>query len=83
MSLLTPLTMTISTIANAVTCIIRGGGCPVASESSLAKDEGALKIWLKKLAEALKRLVVKLVEALSAIVESVFGAILSFFSQSC
>ena len=46
------------------------------------KDEGALKRWLNRLADALKRLAGKAVEALLAIVGSVVGAILSFFGKA-
>ena len=43
------------------------------------KDEGVLKKWLDRLADALKRLAGKAVEALPAIVGSVVGAILVVF----
>ena len=46
------------------------------------KDEGALKKWLDRLANALKRLAGKSVEALSAIVGSVVGAILRFLRKT-
>ena len=42
------------------------------------KDKGALKKWLDRLANVLKRIARKAVEALPAIVESVAGATLSF-----
>ena len=46
------------------------------------KDEGALKKWLDRLANALKRLAGKSVEALCAIVGSVVGAILRFLRKT-
>ena len=46
------------------------------------KDEGILKKWLDRLADALKRLAGKAVGALSAIVGSVVGAILSFLGKA-
>ena len=47
-----------------------------------SKDEGVLKKWLDRLADALKRLAGKAVEALPAIVGSAFGAILSFLGKA-
>ena len=73
--------MTISTILLAITGVFGGsrgrgaGGYP-------PKDEGALKKWLDRLANALKRLAGKSVEALSAIVGSVVGAILRFLRKT-
>ena len=58
-----------------------GEGCG-GTGSSPPKDEGILKKWLGRLANALKRLAGKAVEALPAIVESVVGAILSFFGKT-
>ena len=52
-----------------------GGGGAVGSPP---REEGVLKEWLDRLANALKRLAAKAVEASPAIVGSVFGAILSF-----
>ena len=46
----------------------RGGG----TGGSQPKDEGILKKWLDRLADALKRLARKAVETLPAIVRSVF-----------
>ena len=46
----------------------------VGTGGSPSKDEGALKKWLDRLADALKRLAGKAVEALPAIVGSVVGA---------
>ena len=68
--------MTISTIALVITGVFEGGGRGAGSPPS--KDEGFLKKWLGRLADALKRLAGKAVEALHAIVESVVGTILSF-----
>ena len=74
-SILTTLSMSISTIVLAITGVFGGkaGGC-----ASPLKDEGVLKKWLNRLADALKRLAGKTVEELPAIVESVVGAILNF-----
>ena len=57
------------------------GADPATSESCSPKDEQALKKRLNKLADALKRLAGNTVEAFSAIVESVIGALLSFFCK--
>ena len=71
--------MTISTIVLAITGVFRGvaGGrdCP-------PKDEGILKKWLDRLADALKRLAGKAIEALPAIVGNVVSAILSFLGKA-
>ena len=67
--------MTISTILLAITGAFGGGG---GGGGSPSKDEG----WLGRLADTLKRLAGKAVEALPAIVESVFGAILSFLGKA-
>ena len=71
--------MTISTIVLANTGVFRGGGCHAAI---LPKDEGALKKWLRRLIDALKRLAGKAVEAFHVILESVVGAILSFLGKA-
>ena len=55
----------------------RGGRVP----ASPPKDERALKKWLNRLADALKRPAGKAVEALPAIMGTVTGAILSFLSK--
>ena len=70
--------MPITTIVLTITSVFAGGG----DSASTPKDEGTLKKWLNKLADALKRLVGKGVEALPAIVLSVLGAILSFLGQA-
>ena len=66
------------TIVLAITGVFRGGkegsACP-------PKDEEVLKTWLKRLADALKRLPGKAVEMLSVIVRNVVGAILSFLGN--
>ena len=54
----------------------------VRGSASPPKDEGALKKWLDKLANTLKRLAGKTVEALPAIVGSIVGATLSFLSKA-
>ena len=71
--------MTISTIVFAITGVFGGGG---GAGGSPPKDEGVLKKWLNRLADALKRLAGKAVEALSAIVGSVLDAILSSFGKA-
>ena len=78
-SILTALSMTISTIVLAITGVFEVGGGGVTSP---LKDEGALKTWLNRLADALKRLAEKTVEGLSAIVGSVVGAIVSFLGKA-
>ena len=75
--------MTISTIVLAITGVFGGGGGGGGGGSaSPPKDEGALKKWLSRLADALKRLAGKAVEALPAIVGSVAGTILSFLGKA-
>ena len=76
-SVLTALAMSITMIALAITGVVgRGtGGSP-------PKDEGTLKKWLDRLADALKRLAGKVVETLPAIVGTVVGAILSFLRKA-
>ena len=70
--------MIISTIALAITGVFGGGR----RGGSPPKDEGALKKWLDRLANAFKRLAGKAVEALPAIVGSVVGAILSLLGKT-
>ena len=77
-SILTVLSVTISSIVFAITGVFWGGG----AGSSTPKDEGILKKWLDRLADALKRLAEKAIEALPAIVGSVAGAILSFLGKA-
>ena len=71
--------MTISTIVLDITGAFGGGegtgGFP-------PKDKGALKKWLERLANALKRPAEKAVEALPTIIGSVLGAILSFLGEA-
>ena len=66
--------MMISTIFLAIAGVFGGVG-----QGSVCspKDE----VWLRKLADALKRFEGKVVEKLSNIVASVFGAILSFLRK--
>ena len=73
--LLTALSMIISTIVLAITGVFGGGGG--GTGGSTPKDEGVLKIWLDRLANALKRLAGKAIEALPAIV-----AILCFLGKA-
>ena len=77
-SILTALSMTISTIVFAITGVFEEGG----AGGSPPKDEGVLKKWLDRLADALKRLAGKAVEALPAIVGSLVAAILSFLGKA-
>ena len=67
-SILDAFSMTISTIVLAITGDFGGGG---GAKGSTQKDERALKKWLDRLANALKRLAGMVVEALPAIVGSV------------
>ena len=69
--------MTISTIVLAITGVFgeMAGGLPL-------KNQGTLKKWLDRLADALKRLAGKAAEALPSIVGSVVGAILSFLGKA-
>ena len=71
-SILAALSMTISTIVFAITSVFGGSG---SAGGSTPKDERALKKWLDRLANALKRLAGKAVEALPAIIGSAVGAI--------
>ena len=75
-SILTALSMAISTIVLGITGVFGGdaGGSP-------PNNEGALKEWLDRLANALKRLAGKTAEALPAIVRSVVDTILSFLGK--
>ena len=79
-SILTALSMTISTIVFAITGVFGGGEGE--TEGSPPKDEGVLKKWLDRLADALKKLAGKAVETLPAIVRSAIGAILSFLGKA-
>ena len=77
-SKLTAFSITFSTIVLAITAASGGGR---GTGGSPPKDEGDLKKWLDRLANALKRLAGKSVEALPAIVGSVVGAILGFLGK--
>ena len=79
-SILAALSMTISTIVLVVAGVFGGGGAR--TRGSPSKDEGVLKKWLNRLADALKRLAGKAAEALLAIIGSVVGAILSFLEKA-
>ena len=68
-SILATLSMTVSTIVLSITGVFGGGG-------------GALKKWLDRLANALKRLPGKSNEELPAIMGRVVGAILSFLGKA-
>ena len=58
------------------------GGGEGETGGSPPKDEGVLKKWLDRLADALKKLAGKAVETLPAIVQSAVGAILSFLGKA-
>ena len=68
--------MTIATIVLVITGVLGGGD--VGTGGSPPKDKG----WLDRLADALKGLTGKSVEAVEAIIESAFGAILSFLKNT-
>ena len=78
-STLSAFLVVIATIVLSVIGDFGGSGGTVASPP---KDEGTLKKWLDRLADALKRLAGKAVEALHAIVGSVVGVILSFLGKA-
>lgn len=58
------------------------GGRRAASGSSPPKHKGALKKWLNRLEDALKRLAGKIAEALLAIVGSFVGAFSIFLGKA-
>ena len=70
--------MTISSIVLTITGIFRGEG---GAGGSAPKNEGVVKKWLDRLANALKRLAGKTVEVLPALVGSVVGGTLSFLAK--
>ena len=72
--------MTIATLVLAIIGVF--GGDERGAGGSLPKDKRALKKWLDRLADTLKRLAGKAVEALPAIVGSVVGAILNFLGEA-
>ena len=76
---MTGLSMTISTIALAITGVFGVAG---GTGGSLPKDEGVLKKLLDRLADVLKSLAGKAVEELSAIARSVAATILSFLRKT-
>ena len=67
--------MTISTIVLAITGVFGEGK---GARGSTPKDEGALKKWLDRLADALQRLAGQA----KAIIRSIVGAILSFLGKA-
>ena len=79
-SILTALSMIVSTIVLVITGVFGGGSR--GAGGSTPKDEGILKKWLDRLADAFKRLAGKAVEALPDIVGSVVSAILSFLGKT-
>ena len=78
-SILTAFSMTIATIVLAITGVFGGTG---GTGGTPSKDNGTLKKWLHRLADALKRLSRKAAEALPAIVGSVVGGNLSFLGKT-
>ena len=78
-SIPTAFSMTIATIVLPITAVFGGGSGGAGGLSS--KDNGTLKKWLDKLADALTRLAGKAAEALPAIIGSIIGAILSFLGK--
>lgn len=83
MSVLTALSMTIWTIAFAVTGFFGGAGGGSASPgSSPKKADRSLRKHLDKLADALKWLTRKAVKVLPAIVENIAGAVLKCFLET-
>ena len=72
--------MTISTIVLTITGVFGGGSGGAGGLPS--KDNGTLKKWLDRLADALKRFAGKAAEALPAIIGSIVGAILSFLGKA-
>ena len=81
MTIFSRLTALSVTISRTFLVIIGVFGGAARTGGSLPKDEGVLKKWLDRLANALKRLAGKTTEALPAIVGSVVGAILSFLGK--
>ena len=79
-SILTAFSMTISMILLTITDVFGGVGRGTAG--STPKGEGLLKKLLDWLANPLKRIAEKAVETLPAIVESVVGAMLSFYGKA-
>ena len=76
--MLTGLSITISTIVLAITGVFgRAGG---GAGGSPPKEEGILKQWLDRLADALKKFAGKAIEALPAILGSVVG--ISFLGKA-
>ena len=71
--------MTIATVVLAIRGVFGGTG---GTGGTTSKDNGTLKKWLDRLADALKRLARKAAEALPAIVGSVVGANLSFLGKA-
>ena len=78
-STLTALLADIATIVLSVIGDFGGGG---GTGGSPPKDKGALKKWLERLTDVLKRLAGQVVQALPSIVGSVVGAILSFLGKA-
>ena len=72
--------MTISTIVIAITGVFGGGTGGAGVPPS--KDNGTLRKWLDRLADALKRLAGKAAKALPVIIGSIVGAILSFLGKA-
>ena len=77
--ILAAFSMTISTTVLTITGVFGGTG---GTGGTPSKDKRALKKWLDRLADTLKRLTGKAVEALPAIVGGIVGAILSFLGKA-
>ena len=80
-TIISTLTALLTVIATIVLSVMGDFGGDRGTGVSLPKDKGALKKWLERLADALKRLAGKAVEALPAIVGSVVCATLSFLEK--
>ena len=70
------------TIATIILAITDGGVGSGGTGGTQSKDNGTLKKWLDRPADALKRLAGKADEALTAIVGSIVAAILSFLEKA-
>ena len=81
-TIISTLTALLTGIATIVFSVMSDFGGDRGTGVSLPKDKRALKKWLERLADVLKRLAGKAVEALPAIVRSVVGAILSFLGKA-
>ena len=81
-TIISTLTALLTGIATIVFSVMSDFGGDRGTGVSLPKDKRALKRWLERLADALKRLAGKAVEALPAIVESLVSTILSVLGKA-